>query len=140
MHHSSGITTGHRFYRGLKGLLSVISSDPLCKDDNAWLTTVLLRQYLPHYWSDNGFKSTVVNRALLSLQEGSLEIALAVLLGVFGNYFQKFTLLRYANFLFFAWFFSGLDDLKNHFLLWPFLVKSTLLHNVRKATLQSMQF
>ena len=32
------------------------------------------RQYLPHYWSDKGFKCTVVDRTLLSLHGGSLEI------------------------------------------------------------------
>ena len=34
--------------------------------------------YVIHTWSDNAFKSTFVNRALTSLNEGSLEISLTV--------------------------------------------------------------
>ena len=38
----------------------------------------ILGEYLPHLWLDLGFKSTVVNCALLSLHGGSLEILLTV--------------------------------------------------------------
>ena len=34
--------------------------------------------YTPHYWTDNCYKETVVNRTLLSLHEGSCEITLTV--------------------------------------------------------------
>jgi len=112
-----------------KGTVSVISSDPSWKYNNALYTTVFLKalsdqawinvndfenylfsievslqndlrispaekhllgirmktlfhldncQYLPHYWSYNGFNGTVMNRALPSLQGGSLEITLTV--------------------------------------------------------------
>ena len=37
------------------------------------LNTLEKRQYLPHYWSDKGFKVTVVNRTLPSVHGGSLE-------------------------------------------------------------------
>ena len=40
--------------------------------------THLTRQYLPHYVSDKGFKSTLVNRTLLSLHGRSLEGPLIV--------------------------------------------------------------
>ena len=36
------------------------------------------RQYLPHYCSDNGFVSTIVDRTFLSLHGGSLNITLTV--------------------------------------------------------------
>ena len=36
------------------------------------------RQYLPHYWSEKGLKSIVVNRTLSFLHRGSLEIMLTV--------------------------------------------------------------
>ena len=36
------------------------------------------RQYLPHYWSNNGFKRTVVNLALPFYQEGSIKITLTI--------------------------------------------------------------
>ena len=40
------------------------------------LTKVNTFIYITHYWSDNGFKSTLVNRALSSLQERLLKITL----------------------------------------------------------------
>jgi len=41
------------------------------------------RRYLPHYWLDSGFKGTIVNRALPSLDEESLKITLSVPLPIF---------------------------------------------------------
>ena len=40
------------------------------------------RQYLPHFGSDEGFKGINVNRAMSSLQGGSLEIKIIVLLNI----------------------------------------------------------
>ena len=38
------------------------------------------QHYLPHYWSDQGFKRIVVDRAMPSLHGGSFEIMLTVTL------------------------------------------------------------
>ena len=52
------------------------------------------RQYLPYYWSDWGWKGTIVNRALSSFHRGSPEITLTVTLEVYEpiehiiNYYQ----------------------------------------------------
>ena len=62
-----------------------LSRDPLQK----WLLyfrkklNLVKRHYLPYYWSDKGFKSTVVNLALSSLHGGSLETTLSITLGSF---------------------------------------------------------
>ena len=37
------------------------------------------RRYLPHFWSDQGFEGTLVNRTLPSVHEGSLKITLTIL-------------------------------------------------------------
>ena len=42
-------------------------------------------QYLKHYWSDTGFKGTVVNPSLPSLHGGSLETTFTVPLMVHEN-------------------------------------------------------
>ena len=38
-----------------------------------------IQQYLPYYWSNKGFKGTVVNQTLPSFSWGSLEITPSVL-------------------------------------------------------------
>ena len=48
------------------------------------------RRYLPHNWSDKGFKGTVVNRAWASLNVGSHEITPTVPLS-HGDTLQKFS-------------------------------------------------
>ena len=40
------------------------------------------RQYLPYFWSENGFKGTVVNLALPSLHGGSLEITRTIVVNI----------------------------------------------------------
>ena len=50
----------------------------LYKSEYRISTTGKQRQYLPHYWSDKGFKGTVVNKKLQCLQGGSLEITFIV--------------------------------------------------------------
>ena len=52
--------------------------------ENFTLLNLEKRQYLPHYWSDKGFKGIVVNLALSSLAVGSLEITLTVPLNLRG--------------------------------------------------------
>ena len=42
------------------------------------LNTLEKRPYLPHYWSDKGFKDRSLNRKMPSLHEGSLEKTLTV--------------------------------------------------------------
>ena len=53
------------------------------------LNTLEKRQYLPHYWSDKGFKVTVVNRTLPSAHEGHLKKTLTVPLIMRILYFLK---------------------------------------------------
>ena len=59
------------FYRGnsLKSDLRISTAGK-----HLQLNNLEERQYLPHYWSDTDFKSTVLNRAMQSLHGGSLEI------------------------------------------------------------------
>ena len=55
-------------------------------------------RYFLHFCSDKGFKGTVVNRALLSLHEGSLEITLTVPLTIAQNH-DKTIVYRYKQIL-----------------------------------------
>ena len=45
------------------------------------------RQYLPHYWSNEGLKGTLVTRAVSTCHGGSLEITLTVPLIYFASTF-----------------------------------------------------
>jgi len=55
------------------------------------------RQHLPHFWSDKGFKGTLVNQTLPSLQGESLKIMIAA----------PIVLIMPFVFLWFSWYGSG---------------------------------
>jgi len=48
-------------------------------------------EFLPHYWSDNDFKGTIVNRTLPSLHRESIKITLKV------NFIKIFILFTIAS-------------------------------------------
>ena len=78
----------------IKGTLSVVLSDPLCKDSNARFTTIqweIIRIY--HFSCKENIidqiKVTLENRALPSSHEGSLEIRLTLPPAYFGQYVSR---------------------------------------------------
>ena len=76
----------------------VISSDPSYKRChcpiyngtlNSFVWSSMNKLYLQHFWSDLGFKGTVVNRALLNLVEGLLETTVTFPFIIFFSFLGK---------------------------------------------------